>query len=137
MKTTVKTYNSVKEFIDDIENMLATYRRELGRGLRELEELRARYEGYEALRKVLSKVVGTEVEDLALLSNVKLGLLHPFKEEVNALEEAVEDLNRKVMTIETIRKELLRFKELMEIEGVRVEVIIIDGIPKTVLIKVK
>ena len=137
MKTTIKTYSSVKEFIDDMENMLATYRRELGRGLRELEELRARYEGYEALRKVLSKVVGTEVEDLASLSNVKLGLLHPFKEEVDALEEAVEDLNRKVMTIETIRKELMRFRELMEIEGVKVEVVIIDGIPRTVLVKVK
>jgi len=137
MKTTVKTYSSVKEFIDDMENMLATYRRELGRGLRELEELRVRYEGYEALRKVLSKVVGTEVEDLASLSNVKLGLLHPFKEEVDALEEAVEDLNRKVMTIETIRKELMRFRELMEIEGVKVEVVIIDGIPRTVLVKVK
>jgi len=137
MKTTIKTYSSVKEFIDDMENMLATYRRELGRGLRELEELRARYEGYEALRKVLSKVVGTEVENLASLSNVKLGLLHPFKEEVDALEEAVEDLNRKVMTIETIRKELMRFRELMEIEGVKVEVVIIDGIPRTVLVKVK
>ena len=137
MKTTVKTYSSVKEFIDDMENMLAMYRRELGRSLRELEELRARYEGYEALRKVLSKVVGTEVENLASLNNVKLGLLHPFKEEVDALEEAVEDLNRKVMTIETIRKELMRFKELMEIEGVKVEVVIIDGIPKTVLVKVK
>jgi len=137
MRTTVKVYGSVKEFIDDMENMLAMYRRELGRGLRELEELRARYEDYEALRKVLSKVVGTEVEDLASLNNVKLGLLHPLKEEVDALEEAVEDLNRKVMTIETIRKELMRFKELLEIEGVKVEVVIIDGIPRTVLVKVK
>ncbi len=137
MRTTIKVYSSVKEFIDDMENMLAIYRRELGRSLRELEELRARYEGYEVLRKMLSKVVGTEVESLASLSSIKLGLLHPFKEEVDALEEAVEDLNRKVMTIETIRKELMKFKELMEIEGVKVEVIIIDGIPRTVLVKVK
>ena len=137
MWTTVKTYSSVKEFIDDMENMLATYRRELGRGLRELEELRARYEGYEALRKVLSKVVGTEVENLATLNSVKLGLLHPLKEEVDALEEAVEDLNRKVMAIETIRRELMKFKELLEIEGVRVEVVIINGIPRSLLVKVK
>ena len=137
MWTTVKTYSSVKEFIDDMENMLATYRRELGRGLRELEELRARYEGYEALRKVLSKVVGTEVENLATLNSVKLGLLHPLKEEVDALEEAVEDLNRKVMAIETIRRELMKFKELLEVEGVIVDVVIIDGIPRTVLVKIK
>mgnify|MGYP000341888535 CR=1 FL=1 len=137
MWTTIKTYSSVKEFIDDLENMVATYRRELGKSLRELEELRARYESYEALRKVLSKVVGTKVEDLASLSSIKLGILHPLKEEVDALEEAVEDLNRKVMTIETLRGEIMKFKELLEIEGVRVEVVIINGIPRTILVKIK
>lgn len=137
MKTTVKKYSSVKEFINDMEGMLATYRRELGRGLRELEALRARYEEYEALRKVLTKVSGSKVEDRASLSSIKLGLIHPFKEEVDALEEAVEDLNRKVMTIETIRKELMRFRELMEVEGVKVEVVIIDGIPRTILVKIE
>jgi len=137
MWTTIKTYSSVKEFIDDLENMVATYRRELGKSLRELEELRARYEGYEALRKVLSKVVGTKVEDLASLSSIKLGILHPLKEEVDALEEAVEDLNRKVMTIETLRGEIMKFKELLEIEDVKVEVVIIDGIPRTILVKIK
>ena len=137
MWTTIKTYSSVKEFIDDLENMVATYRRELGKSLRELEELRARYESYEALRKVLSKVVGTKVEDLASLSSIKLGILHPLKEEVDALEEAVEDLNRKVMTIETLRGEIMKFKELLEIEDVKVEVVIIDGIPRTILVKIK
>ena len=41
------------------------------------------------------------------------------------------------MTIETIRKELMRFRELMEVEGVKVEVVIIDGIPRTILVKIE
>ena len=133
----VRVFSSFSDLMRFLDREIQRYRRELGRVLRLLERLHARYEVFEGLRRLLTKSVGPEVSNTVRLPSITLRLEHPIKEQIDALEEAAESLNRIITGLEGVRRDLGRFPELMDVRGLEIEVIFIDGIPKIIHVKTK
>ena len=137
MTTLIKEFSSISEFIKDLDATLAEYRRRLGELLRRLEDLRVKAEHERRLKELLSKLGGTTggpSSNVIKLKTINLVMNPSPQQEIATLEEAVENLNNKITLLQTMRKDLESIANA-EIE-VKVSVIYIDGLPKTLFIKI-
>ena len=137
MTTLIKEFSSISEFIKDLDATLAEYRRRLGELLRRLEDLRVKAEHERRLKELLSKLGGTTggpSSNVIKLKTINLVMNPSPQQEIATLEEAVENLNNKITLLQTMRKDLESIANA-EIE-VKVSVIYIDGLPKTLFIRI-
>ncbi|MCD6428228.1 MAG: hypothetical protein J7L12_01260 [Desulfurococcales archaeon] len=137
MTTLIKEFNSISEFIKDLDTTLAEYRRRLGELLRRLEDLRVKAEHERRLKELLSKLGGSAggaTSNVIKLKTINLVMNPSPQQEIATLEEAVENLNNKITLLQTMRKDLESIANT-EIE-VKVSVIYIDGLPKTLFIRI-
>jgi len=138
MNIVVREFNSIGEFIKAVDDDLSAMRKLLGDLLRRLEELRVRVEQERKLKTVLSKMgMGKESvtpANVIEMKSVKLVMNPTAEQEVAALEQAVESLNNKITQLQATRK------DLEVLGGIDVEVkvvaVYVEGLPKTVLIRV-
>lgn len=126
----------MNEFIKSVDDLIGEYRRRLGEMLRRLEELRVKSEQEKKLRSVLGKLGLPETASASnevALRNIRI-LINPSpSQELASLESAVEALNNKITLLTAVRKELEVLGGL-DI-GVKIAVIYVDDVPRTVLLK--
>ena len=137
MTTLIKEFNSISEFIKDIDTTLAEYRRRLGELLRRLEDLRVKAEHERRLKELLSKLGGTSgttTSNVIKLKTINLIMNPSPQQEIATLEEAVENLNNKITILQAMRKDL-ESVATTEIE-VKVSAVYVDGLPKTLFIRI-
>ena len=139
MSTVVKEYSSVSEFLKNLDDTIGEYRRTLGELLRKIEELRIKSEQESKLKSVLSKL-GVQVTqaptspNVIELRSVKI-LVNPFpQQELSSLEAIVEALNTKITALTNIRKELEVLSGLGDV-GIKMAVVYLDDVPKTIILK--
>lgn len=139
MSTVAKEFLSVGEFLKSLDDAIAEYRKVLGDLLRRIEELRIKSEQESRLKSVLSKLgaavtpTSTALNEINL-RNVKI-LINPFpQQELSSLEVAVEALNNKITTLTNIRKELEILSGLGDV-GLRIIVVYVDDLPKTIVLR--
>ena len=136
MSTEIKEFSSLTELFKYLDAQIDELRRKLGELLRIIEEVRIKAEQERKLKSLLSKVAGTSVESQAMvveLKNLKL-LINPNAEsEMSLLEQLAETINSKMMLLQSIRRDLevLRGEDIIA----SIRVIVIDGIPKGVILK--
>ena len=137
MTTLIKEFSSIGEFIKDLDSTLADYRRRLGELLRRLEDLRVKAEQEKRLKELLSKLGGSAggaSANVIKLKTINLVMNPSPQQEISALEEAVENLNSKITTLQAMKKDLEMIANA-EIE-VKVSAIYVDGLPKTLFIRI-
>ena len=136
MSTEIREFSSLTELFKYLDTQIDELRRKLGELLRVIEEVRIKAEQERKLKSLLSKVAGTSVESQAMvveLKNLKL-LINPNAEsEMSLLEQLAETINSKMMLLQSIRRDLevLRGEDIIA----SIRVIVIDGIPKGVILK--
>lgn len=136
MSTEIKEFSSLTELFKYLDTQIDELRRKLGELLRVIEEVRIKAEQERKLKSLLSKVTGTSVESQSTvveLKNLKL-LINPNAEsEMSLLEQLAETINNKMMLLQSIRRDLevLRGEDIIA----SIRVIMIDGIPRGVILK--
>ncbi len=135
VSTEIKEFNSLAEFIKDIDDDVAELRKRMGELLKRLEELRIRADQEKKIRELLAKM-GMKSE--AASNTVSLrGLTVIFnptaEQEQTVLEVAIENLNNKLTALQAMRRELEVFGSAELIAKIRV--VYVDGIPRAVMFK--
>ncbi|RLG86281.1 MAG: hypothetical protein DRO39_03580 [Thermoprotei archaeon] len=138
MSTEMREFSSLSDFIKFVDGELAELRRSLGELLRVLEDVRAKAEQDKKLRELLSKLTGASGAQpsppVVDLRGLKVAINPSAEVELGLLEQLVEALNTKITQLQAIRKEI----EVLggtDIEA-SVKAIIIDGVPRALIIKV-
>lgn len=136
----VKTFNNVKEFVKSIDDEIARLRTALGKYLRDMDDVRSKAERLKRLEETLRKV-SSEKTSIAKTRELKLGplsvVINPTPiQELEALEVIVKDIQDKLTSLENIRKSLTPLEPLEDVEA-KVEVYTVNGIPKTVFIRLE
>ncbi|NAZ27296.1 MAG: hypothetical protein GU348_04015 [Thermogladius sp.] len=131
----VREFKSVGELVKFIDEEVNGYRALLAEFLRRLEDVRVRSEQEKKLRDLLKTLgVGeTRKSTVIDLKDSKLIIDPSAEEESKVIEEAVERLNKNIQVLQSIRKTLEPLANL-DIEA-KITVILRDGIPASVLIK--
>jgi len=135
MSVVYREFNNVAEFMKSIDDELGEHRKKLGELLRKLEELRVKAEQEKKIKTVLSKLGVPEAapQNIVEMKNVKLIMNPTPAQEISNLEAAIESLNAKVSQLTAIKKDLEVLGGL-DVE-VKLTVIYVEGLPKTVLIR--
>ena len=138
MVTVVREFNSLGEFVKNLDDDLSAMRKRLGELLRKLEELRVKVEQEKKIKTILSKL-GAQAQkateaNVIELKTLKLIMNPTAQQEVSELEQAIENLNNKITQLQAVKKDL-EVLGGMELE-IKVTATYIDGVPKTIMIKV-
>ncbi len=137
MSSTVREFNSIAEFMKSIDEDLNDYRKKLSELLRRLEELRIRVEHERKIKSAFTKLgLTTEVpepKNVIDLKNIRLVMNPSAEQELSNLESVVEALNNKITVLTSTKKDLEVLGGL-DVE-VKLTVIYLEGLPKTLMIK--
>jgi len=136
MSFVIREFSSISEFVKSIDDELGELRKTLGDLLRRLEELRIKAEQERKLRELLLKLRGSkgvEASNTVELKNIKIVLNPSPEQEVESIQQAIENINNRIMQLQSIRKDL-EVLSGTELE-VKLEVIYVNGLPKVVLLK--
>lgn len=135
MVTLVREFSSVGELLKNIDELITEYRRLLGDVIRKLEETRIRSEQEKQLRALLSKF---GIQETSRANEIELKYFKmifnptPIQEHAS-LESIAEAINNKITTLTALRKDLEALSGL-DIK-LKVVVVYVDDIPKTIMIK--
>ncbi|MEM1623096.1 MAG: hypothetical protein QW780_02760 [Sulfolobales archaeon] len=133
--TEIKEFNSVAEFIKDIDEDIAELRRRMGDLLKRLEELRIKAEQERKIKELLGKlgVKSEVVTNTVSLRGLTLIFNPTAEQEQTALEVAIENLNNKLTALQTLRRELevLGGVELIA----KIRVVYVDGVPRAAMFR--
>ena len=136
MSFVIREFSSVSEFIKSIDDELTELRRTLSELLRRLEELRIKAEQERKLKELLLKIKGTGTSpetNTVELKNIKIILNPSPEQEVASLQQAIENINNRIVQLQGIRKDL-EVLSGTELE-VKLEVICVNGLPRVVLLR--
>ncbi len=138
MSQIIREFESIGEFMKTVDEELSDMRRKLGELLRRLEELRVKVEQERKLKSLLTKLgmsqEGSTPSNVIELKTIRLIMNPTAEQEVVALEQAVENLNNKITALQAIKKDL-EILGGIDVE-VRLTTIYVDGLPRTILIRV-
>jgi len=136
MSLVVREFTSVSELIKSIDDAIADLRKILGEYLRKVEELRVRVEQENKLKSILSKlgVAATAPANELNLKTVKVYINPTSEQELTSLEAALENINAKLTQLIAMRKDLDALAPLSDL-NVKITVVYVDGLPKTILLK--
>jgi len=133
----VKEYSNVAELLKSIDDVISDLRKTLGEYLRRIEELRVKVEQETKLKAVLGKLglsTAPPPNELSL-RNVRVVVNPTAEQELGSLEAALESLNAKLTQLTSIRKDLDVLSSLGD-TSVKITVIYVDGVPKSVFIRI-
>ncbi len=138
MESGVRVFNNIQEVIKYVDNELTEYRKKLGELLRVIEELRARKEHEDKLKRLIESITGKAAEEAARevtvkLEKITLSVNPSAATELSYFEELAEHINSKVTRLTAIKKDLEKLASI-DIEA-RVVVFLHDGIPTALIIK--
>ncbi len=137
MSSMIKEFNNIAEFVKSIDEDLNDYRKKLAELLRRLEELRVKVEHERKIKAAFTKLglatEASEPKNVVDLKNVKIVMNPTADQELNNLESVVESLNNKITMLTAIKKDLEVLGSL-DVE-VKLTVIYLEGLPKTLIIK--
>ncbi len=136
MSVEIREFASVDELIKFIDAQIDALRKQLGELLRAIEETRIKAEQERKLKSLLAKLTGGAVPESPVieLKAVKLYINPSAESEISLLEQAAEAINNKMMALQAVRRDLetLGTAEI----STSLRVIVIDGVPRAVVIKV-
>lgn len=137
MSVVVKEYSNVAELLKSIDDVISDLRKTLGEYLRRIEELRVKVEQETKLKAVLGKLGLTTAPPPNELSlrNVRVVVNPTAEQELGSLEAALEGLNARLTQLTSIRKDLDVLSSLGD-TSVKITVIYVDGVPKSVFIRI-
>jgi len=136
MSLVIREFTSVSELIKSIDDAIADLRKILGEYLRKVEELRVKAEQENKLKNILSKlgVAATAPANELNLKTVKVYINPTSEQELTSLEAALENINAKLTQLIAMRKDLDALAPLSDL-NVKITVVYVDGLPKTILLK--
>ena len=137
LSVVVKEYSSVTELLKSIDDVISDLRKTLGEYLRRIEELRVKVEQETKLKAVLGKLglTTTPPPNELSLRNVRVVVNPTAEQELGSLEAALEGLNARLTQLTSIRKDLDVLSSLGD-TSVKITVIYVDGVPKSVFIRI-
>ena len=137
LSVVVKEYSSVTELLKSIDDVISDLRKTLGEYLRRIEELRVKVEQETKLKAVLGKLglTTTPPPNELSLRNVRVVVNPTAEQELGSLEAALEGLNARLTQLTSIRKDLDVLSSLGD-TSVKITVICVDGVPKSVFIRI-
>jgi len=137
LSVVVKEYSSVAELLKSIDDAISDLRKTLGEYLRRIEELRVKVEQETKLKALLGKLGLTTAPPPNELSlrNVRVVVNPTAEQELGSLEAALEGLNARLTQLTSIRKDLDVLSSLGD-TSVKITVIYVDGVPKSVFIRI-
>lgn len=137
MSVVVKEYSNVAELLKSIDDVISDLRKTLGEYLRRIEELRVKVEQETKLKAILGKLGLTTAPPPNELSlrNVRVVVNPTAEQELGSLEAALEGLNARLTQLTSIRKDLDVLSSLGD-TSVKITVIYVDGVPKSVFIRI-
>jgi len=123
--------------VKSIDEDLNDYRKKLAELLRRLEELRVKVEHERKIKAAFTKLglaaEAPELKNVVDLKNIKIVMNPTADQELNNLESVVESLNNKITMLTAIKKDLEVLGSL-DVE-VKLTVVYLEGLPKTLIIK--
>jgi prefoldin subunit 5 len=137
LSVVVKEFSNVAELLKSIDDAISDLRKTLGEYLRRIEELRVKVEQETKLKAVLGKLGLTTAPPPNELSlrNVRVVVNPTAEQELGSLEAALEGLNARLTQLTSIRKDLDVLSSLGD-TSVKITVIYVDGVPKSVFIRI-
>ena len=137
MSVVVKEYSNVTELLKSIDDVISDLRKTLGEYLRRIEELRVKVEQETKLKAILGKLglTTTPPPNELSLRNVRVVVNPTAEQELGSLEAALEGLNARLTQLTSIRKDLDVLSSLGD-TSVKITVIYVDGVPKSVFIRI-
>jgi len=133
----IREFNNIAEFVKSIDEDLNDYRKKLAELLRRLEELRVKVEHERKIKTAFTKLglvaEAPEPKNVVDLKNIKIVMNPTADQELSNLESVVESLNNKITMLTAIKKDLEVLGSL-DVE-VKLTVIYLEGLPKTLIIK--
>ena len=138
MELGIKRFENPQELLRYIDSQLADIRKKLGELLRVIEDLRAKTEQVEKLKSIVSALTGEETavatsENVINLDAVSVVINPSPSTELRSAEELAESLNKKLGELQSARRDVEKIVSA-NIES-SLEVVIVDGVPKTIMIK--
>ncbi len=130
----IRRYNSVSEFIKDIDAEITRLKGELGELLRRLENAKAKAEVLVKLESLLAgtggKLGGTELN----LGQAKAIINPTPKQEFDILVDVVRSLQNRIIALERARKDLDPLVRIGDLD-LTLEVIYENGVPSKILVR--
>ncbi|MEB3844475.1 MAG: hypothetical protein LRS48_02185 [Desulfurococcales archaeon] len=130
----IRRYNSVSDFIKDIDAEITRLKGELGELLRRLENAKAKAEVLVKLESLLAgtggKLGGTELN----LGQAKAIINPTPKQEFDILVDVVRSLQNRIIALERARKDLDPLVRIGDLD-LTLEVIYENGVPSRILVR--
>lgn len=136
MSLVVREFNSLPELVKFVDEQIATYRNQLAEFLKRLEDVRVRAEQEKRLKDLLKSLGVAEGPKPVVvdLREAKLIINPSAEDESKAVEEVIERLNKNIQVLQAVRKGLEPLANV-DVEA-KITVILRDGIPSSILVKV-
>ncbi|ADG91290.1 hypothetical protein [Thermosphaera aggregans] len=132
----IKEYASFAEIIKSIDETIASLRQQLAENLKKLEDARARAEHAKKLKELLKTLAGEDISGPGKVIDLKDAkiLINPDPiSELQVIEEAIERINRTILTLQNLKKALEPWSGV-EVPN-KITVVIKEGIPSSFILR--
>lgn len=132
----IKEYASFSEVIKSIDETIASLRQQLAENLKKLEDARARAEQAKKLKELLKTLAGEDISSPGKVIDLKDAkiLVNPDPiSELQVIEEAIERINRTILTLQNLKKALEPWSGV-EVPN-RITVVVKEGIPSSFILR--
>ncbi len=130
-----KNIDELFKYIDDEINRVRSL---LSEYFRRLDELRIKVERIKKLEKSISSIAGSTIKSSEGkeidLMGIKVVIDPSYEQEVNFIEEAAKSLQDRLTVLQKIRKAI---EPLSTIEDADIEVLIMNGVPVRIHIRIR
>lgn len=137
----IKEFASNKEIAETLDKDISDTKSMLGKYLSRLDGVREKAQNLKRLRSTLAKVVGKKafkesigeinIEDITIVLDAS-----PL-DELNALETVVRSYQERLSSLKNARESLESFNELGDADGMKFLLVEANGVPETVLLKIR
>jgi hypothetical protein len=137
----IKEFSSIEELEEALDKDISETKSNLGEYLRRLDGIRDLAEKTKKVRQVVLKLAGKKAnaESLGEISveNVSMVLDATALDELSALESVVRSHQERLLKFQKAREALKPLDEFGETEGLAFLVVETDGVPESILLKVR
>jgi len=131
-------FKNIDELFKYIDDEINRVRALLSDYFRRLDELRVKVERIKKLEKSISSIVGSAIKSSEGkeidLMGIKVVIDPSYEQEVNFIEEAAKSLQDRLTVLQKIRKAI---EPLSTIEDADIEVLIMNGVPVRIHIRIR
>ena len=140
MAETIRTFNSVKEIAENLDEELSQTKSKLGEYLRELDEIRTLAEKSKRIRETVLKLAGKknnpdDSSDEIDVGSLKIVLDANACHQMVLIESAVRSHQERLMHLQKAREGLKSLDQLGDTDGLDIMVLENQGVPERVLLK--